>query len=286
MISSLPPSSSLPQPLSVLLPKLSPLLLDGSTSVRTQLLKVLRQLPDHGNEDINPHVEKLLLYIRAGLTHIAVPIRATAVEAFTWVLDIAGTEVVGGAGGWIKTLKTLCITLNWPVENLAEAKSCPTPSVSKSITGGGSGIGWTQAHNPTLLSNSLPLPSLLNLLTHFLSAGLSQTHNDAMPVINLLRYPFPYESTAAHMLPTRSNAYGWLNLFGPPRDAEGEMYDDVGERRRVFRRLGYETLILKGVEGMRREGGDAGRAAARANNIILATMKDVEDEEDEYEFDF
>ena len=58
------------------------------------------------------------------------------------------------------------------------------------------------------------------------------------------------------MLPTRSNAFGHLNLFGPPRDEEREMYEDVRDRRRVFKGLGYEAAIARGVEGMKKGAGE------------------------------
>lgn len=55
--------SPLPQPVSVILPALLPLILDASNNVRTQLLKLLRALP---TTDVEDHVAQLLPYVRAG----------------------------------------------------------------------------------------------------------------------------------------------------------------------------------------------------------------------------
>ena len=55
--------SPLPQPVSVILPALLPLILDASNNVRTQLLKLLRALPA---ADVEDHVAQLLPYVRAG----------------------------------------------------------------------------------------------------------------------------------------------------------------------------------------------------------------------------
>ena len=74
------------------------------------------------------------------------------------------------------------------------------------------------------------------------------------------------------MLPERPNAFGYLNLFGEKRDEEGECYEDAEDRRRVFRTLGYEAAILRGVEGLRKEGGEVGRAAG----MLMKMLKEVE----------
>ena len=75
------------------------------------------------------------------------------------------------------------------------------------------------------------------------------------------------------MLPTRSNAFGYLNLFGEKRDEEGEMYQDCEERRGVFKRGGWETAILAGVEATKREGGEVGRAGSRLGKVLAEGME-------------
>ena len=69
------------------------------------------------------------------------------------------------------------------------------------------------------------------------------------------------------MLPTRPNPFAHLNLFGEPRDEEGEMYVDEADRRRVFKSLGYAEAVAQGIEGMRRDGGETGRAAGNVRKV-------------------
>ena len=289
-ISSSSLSSPLPVPLSVLLPKISPILLDGSSSVRTQLVKSFHSLSNHPDANLVPHVENLLLYIRAGLTHIAPGIRSSAAEVLNWLLADVRQEVVSCPGGWIKTLKAICVTLHWPVEELnplstgqvssantkAGGSKTTTSTTTTTRPGATAGGGWTQTTTSTTTITNLP--ALLNVLIHFLRVGLLPAPPSPSPS-DSLQPPgplFPYDLTRRHLLPKRSNAFRHLNLFGAPRDAEGQGYEDMTERRQAFRSLGYEDAVRKGVDGCRRAGGELGRKAGELNKILEEGMRDVE----------
>ena len=73
------------------------------------------------------------------------------------------------------------------------------------------------------------------------------------------------------MLPKRSNPYGYMNLFGEKRDEEGECYRDVEERREVFRRMGCEGAVMKGLDAVR-EGGEVGRLGGRVRKVLKEGM--------------
>ncbi len=79
------------------------------------------------------------------------------------------------------------------------------------------------------------------------------------------------------MIPTRSNAFAHLNLFGAVRGEEGEMYVEREERQRVFHRRFYAT-VYSNIEMARKEGGEGGRAAARVGKVLMEGM-------DGFEFD-
>jgi len=151
-IASRPIDSPLPQPVSVMLPSLVPLLLDGSNSVRTQLLKFLRALP---KPEIEDHAAQLLPYIRAGMTHLAADIRVSAVEALSWLVDVAGSELVSCAGGWIKTLNCFLSLLGWHTE---ESSKFGVNRSSFSKLGGTNG--------------GRPMVKALQTLAEFLHAGI------------------------------------------------------------------------------------------------------------------
>jgi pre-rRNA-processing protein IPI1 len=75
------------------------------------------------------------------------------------------------------------------------------------------------------------------------------------------------------MIPTRSNAFAHLNLFGSSRDEEGEMYIDREDRQRVFRKR-FQAVVELGVENAKKEGGEAGRAAAVLAKMLKEGMDD------------
>ena len=237
------------QPTATLLPKLLPLALDGSNGVRAQLVKLLRSLPP---EDVRDHMEKLSMYIRAGITHLATDIRDTALEILEWALQIGGQEFVACPGGWMKTLRTICTVLAWN-DDIATK-------------------GWTSSRAVFGSSGGKLLPRTLTVLAALLRVGLvAPPAGPAEPK----RFGFPLWHTDSHMIPKQSNPYGYLNLFGPPRDEDSQAYEDIEERRRVFRMV-FGDRVVKGAAAARREGGEVGRAAASVSKSLAEGLKDVD----------
>ncbi|CAG8884370.1 unnamed protein product [Penicillium nalgiovense] len=157
-ISSRPVNSPLPQPVSVILPSLLPLILDGATSVRTQLLKLLRTLPPG---DVEDHVAQLLPYVRAGMTHLAADVRSSAVEILSWMVEAAGESTVSCAGGWIKTLNCFLSVLGWHTEESSQWSS-------SRASFGKSG------------SQGKPMVKTLGALAVFLDAGIGKPSVDGV----------------------------------------------------------------------------------------------------------
>ncbi|KAE8160884.1 Pre-rRNA-processing protein ipi1 [Aspergillus tamarii] len=249
-ISSRPVNSPLPQPVSVILPTLLPLILDANTGVRTQLLKLFRSLPQ---SDIRDHVPQLLPYIRAGMTHLAADIRVSAVEVLSWLIEVAGTEVVSSAGGWIKTLNCFLSVLGWHTEESAKW------SASRASFGKAGAKGQ-------------PMMKVLTVLAEFLNAGIGAPANEAQDADMLgsggvAGWEFPLCQTAVHMVPDTAAPYAYLNLFGQPRDEEGEMYETWEDRYRVFSNR-FLPAIQRGLENARQEGGEMGRASSGASKVL------------------
>lgn len=230
------------------------LILDGSNSVRQQLLKLFQSLP---RNDIASHTDQLLLHTRAGMTHLATDIRVFSLEVLEWLLGVAGDEVVSCAGGWVKTLKCFLSLLSWQNESTGKWSS------SKSFGKGA--------------SDSKVLVKQMNALAAFLRAGLliptqTTTANMSGPS------PFPLWQTAHHTLTERSNVYAHLNLFGAPRDEEAEMYEDREDRQRVFRDKA-EAAIVAGLEQATKGGGEMGRSAAQLRKILKEGMSDAHEDQ-------
>ena len=260
-ITSRPVTIPLLQPVSALLPRLNPLILDGSHGVRSQLLKLFSILP---SRETDPHIKHTLLYIRAGLTHLAADIRSSATDLLLWAIETCPNELVSCAGGWVKTLKCLLTVLHWHA-----------PSIT---IGTGAAVGanaWSSSRAPTLGkegSEGKLTVKTLRVLTTFLRAGLMEEHNAHADATCAEKWPFPLRYVEAHMLPKRSNTFAHLNLFGPPRDEESEMYAEREERQRIFHERFY-VVVSGGVEAAKREGGEVGRAAAGVAKVLVEGME-------------
>jgi len=245
--------SPLPQPSSVILSAVQRLILDGSNSVRQQLLKLLQSLP---KGDIASHADQLLLHTRAGMTHLAVEIRVFALDVLEWLLDAAADEVVSCPGGWVKMLKCFLGLLGW------QAGADGKWSGSKS-----SGKPWGDAKVQVKQMGTLAI---------FLKAGL--VPHQVITPITTGGGTFPLWQTHHHVLSQRSSVYAHLNLFGASRDDETEMYEDREDRQRVFHE-GAEPAITTGLEHAIRGGGELGRAAAHLKKIVREGMADYRGDE-------
>jgi pre-rRNA-processing protein IPI1 len=246
-----PPTTPLPQPASVIIPVVQRLILDGSNSVRQQVLKLLQSLPPM---DIAGHADQLLLHTRAAMTHLAAEIRVFGLEVLEWLLTAAGDEVVSCAGGWVKMLKCFLSLLGWQSE--ASSK-------------------WSSARSYGKSDSKIQVKQM-NALTLFLRTGLFHAQTIASVVISDSN--FPLWQTEHHVLSERSNVYAHLNLFGAARDEEAEMYEDREDRQRVFHERA-ETAIVTGLEQATKGGGELGRAGAQLRKVVKEGMADFYREE-------
>lgn len=235
-----------------MLPSLLPLLLDANNNVRTQLLKLLRTLPQN---DVEDHVVQLLPYIRAGMTHLAADIRVSAVEVLSWLVSAAGEQVVSCAGGWIKTMNCFLSVLGWHTEESSRWSS-------NRASFGKSG------------SQGRPMVKVLGALADFLEAGIGEPASlknddgsEREDISLSTAWPFPLCQTGQHMPSESSAPYAYLNLFGQPRDEEGEMYETREDRYRVFA-AHFMTAVDRGLKSAREEGGELGRASSGVTKVL------------------
>ena len=240
-------SQELPQPTKALLPKVLLLAQDANEGVRAQVLKFLQALPP---QDVRENIETISRYLRLALTHLAVTIRSSAVDALGFILEIAGDELVSCLWGWVETLKCLIAVLGWD-----ESKT---------------GDGWT-SHNPKTTNDSRVMGKYLRLLTTVLQAGLSRPSKDPEPA----EIWFPGYQMDRYMIPQGSNPYGYLNLFGPATSEDEQGHDTHQERQNVFNQR-FRPIVERGLVNARTEGGDVGRAAVKAHDAMSAAMNGFE----------
>ncbi|KAL8716138.1 MAG: hypothetical protein Q9220_000043 [cf. Caloplaca sp. 1 TL-2023] len=249
-ITTRPANAPLPQPVSVLLPNVMELMLHKSNGVRAQLLKLLRSLP---SGDVEDHVEHVLRCIRAGITKLVADIRSSSLDVLSWAVDSFGNALVSCPGGWVQTLKSLMAMQGWSWESTAGTWSSSDVS-----------FGQTGTDTKILVKG-------LDTLTAFLRAGF----DDPPTVAQQPGFGWPHTHTDQHMISKKSNAYAHLNLFGPPRDEDWQMYEDREERQRIFQKKVRQSLE-GGASGAKQLGGEVGRAGAALHKIIVEGMKDFD----------
>ncbi|KIW01382.1 uncharacterized protein PV09_07150 [Verruconis gallopava] len=259
--------SELPQPASVIVGKVQPLIRDSSGAVRTQVLKLLKCLP---KQDVKVHIEGLLLWVRLGMTNLSTPVKMGALDVLEWMCEVTGREVVSCAGGWSKTLKCFAGILGWDA-----------PAATAPKDGKGAWTSTPSAATKGTIDGKLLLKTL-TVLTLFLRNGLlplTQNEEDDADV-RLAARIFPLWQTHQHMLPTRTTLnshYTYLDLFGGPKDEEGAAYEGWEERCIYFDekwRGSFETGIVK----VAKEGGGVGRAAVSLHKVLNAAKDSMEQE--------
>ena len=191
------------------------------------------------------------------MTHLAADIRSDALTALSWLLDstssTASASAVSCPGGWVKTLNCFMTMLGWA-------------AATESST-------WTSASKASFDKSGKMFPRQLLGLAQFIRAGLVEDETE-----NQIQYkgygPFGLENRHM-MMPSVPNAFAHLNLFGSPRDEEGEMYVDREGRQRVFHRR-FLAAVEKGIEKAKKEAGEAGRAGAVLGKALKDGMADFD----------
>lgn len=243
----------LPQPPSVVIARAQSLILDGNAQVRQQVLKLLRSLPVQELASL----DSLVLYARAGMAHLSKDICASALDLLDWLLRIAPSAIVSSSGGWVKILRAFQNLLSWHGDSKVTTLTTNNGTWSNTRPAAGTGHGKLLVHQLTTLSQ---------LLTVGLSKpSLQREHQVAAKRAAGL---FPVWHMDAHTLSRKSNPYGYLNLFGAPRDAEGEVYEEPEARIEVFTELGLHEAFAFGVSEAKKEGGEVGRAAATVDKAL------------------
>ncbi|KAK5115039.1 hypothetical protein LTR62_001736 [Meristemomyces frigidus] len=236
--------ANLPQSPGAIIAKAQSLILDGNSDVRTQLLKLLKVLPttDLGSLD------QILLYARAGMAHLSNDIKLFALDIVDWLLVSSPETLMACPGGWIKMLRTFQNLLVWQGE-----------AVNGVVTHG----KWSATRSTSnKLGSSKLLVHQLNTLTMFLTAGLTPPPIDPLAEVKRAALVFPLLETQCHLLPAKSEPFGYLNLFGAVRDVESEVYADADERANIFNELGMLDIFKAGAREAKKEAGEVGRAAS------------------------
>ena len=259
-----PATEELPQPVAVILPKIEPILLDASQSVRTQLLRLFDALGAYDrnrqqlktklirNSEFGQHIEKLVLYVLAALSHLSSSIRSTGLDVLVLLLQVVPQDLVASKGGFSKPFKTLIALLGWSTGTTSSQKQA----------------GWT-ASKPISNTNSITDPKakvkVLSALAQLLQAALNGPAQD-LDIIDSAVLCFPLRHAWLHNNPPKANSYAHLGLFTPPaarKDTaeEGTERLETIEERTEWLKERYIDALSAGIEASKKEGGEVGRAA-------------------------
>jgi pre-rRNA-processing protein IPI1 len=225
----------LPVTASSLLASAYPLILDGSAGVRSQSLQLLQVFP---KTEILENVGKSLPYVRAGMTHLSKEIRSTAIEILSFLVKTAGAELVSCPGGWHQTLECFMTVLGWR----------------------------TAANKATLPSDVKSTARIMQVLDDFLRVGLVPARHSYQGAS--IATEFPLWQVRAMLLPTKSNAYAHLNLFGSQTDNHNQILDGHEDRLQDFAQH-FQPDFTAGMALARKEGGELGRAAG----LLIKTVE-------------
>ncbi|KAL8953037.1 MAG: hypothetical protein Q9222_001087 [Ikaeria aurantiellina] len=245
---STPIDSPLPLSANFLLPHLIPLLSATNPRIWNHLLQLFPRLL---HKDLEDHVEKIGLHLRCSITSLSTDIQSSSLELMDWMLLTDGEALVSCPGGWMKNLKVLMGIQGWRLV-----------PITSEWTSDGTSFGRSIAHRKNLVKG-------LKTLTALLWAGFYDPPVGAHNPTSC----WPLAHTDQHMISKKANPFGHLNLWGPPRDEDSQMYEGREERQRIFqkrirKRLESEAAMYK------KAGGDAGREANILLNAITEGMKD------------
>jgi len=219
---------------SPLITHLAPLILDTSSSVRSELLDLLNDLSPQviPIEALHPHIAMLVLYIRSAMTHIQSDIRSDSTKFLTWILGIANAEVICAA--WVKILSSFASLLGLTVAGHEKVR-IQLARGSESLIGN---VRITGRH--------------ISALYEFLFAGISERlakdQNHRPKTIDYttcdwieLQHPL----VQCYLLPSHSAPFGHLNLFSSASsDPEMQSSHDVSSRRVQFKQHYLSPLLL------------------------------------------
>lgn len=259
---------ALPESISALLPRLLPLVVDGSNAVRQQLLKTLRVLGSRST-DIRMHADVFLLYVHAGMSHLSAGIRSFSTTVLDWLLDVAGIDVVTSAGGWTKTLDCFLSLLGW--------SNSPNTSGNKQMRN-----GWSSTQKPAfrLGNEGNAAATLLKTLGKFIQVGLRPPVVDVESSLSMSG-PLLWH-TEHHALPSSRNAFSYLGLFSREQREDEERLEDREARQHALTSR-YGQSINNGTEALVKEGGEVGRAAAGVKKALADGLRDYDGDDQRHD---
>ena len=114
----------------------------------------------------------------------------------------------------------------------------------------------------------------LQTMAAFIAAGIGPPSTEALQVaVNNAKSTYPLRDVQQHLFPERSNPFAYLHLFGPPPDEDGAAYEDREDRQRLFVDH-FKAAIIRGIDEVKKEGGELGRASATVSRAVHDGLAD------------
>ena len=228
-----------------ILPRVLEATLAVSEDVRKAAVSVLKSIPPPLAQD---HIEEVLPFVRAGITHLAANVAGTSLDILEWLIRSYGDRLVSCKGGWVKTLKCFLVMLRWTAET--------RPG------------GWTfsrTSYKDGKNFQGVSFIKCLSVLGPFLRAGLMRPRKDRVPMSQLS--DFPLWGRLGALLPTdAAGGFSCLDLFGSPLDYENCECPDVDTRKEALKP--FRPALEQGLSGLSRDGGLVAELAKEAAEIL------------------
>jgi Rix1 complex component involved in 60S ribosome maturation len=200
-----------------------PLILDTSSSVRSELINLLRDLFPTliSKEPLQAHIPMLALYIQSAMTHIRPDIRKDSTKFLTWLLNIGALQIVRGS--WSKLVSSFAGLLGWVLD-------------------GPEKLSVQLVRGSTLSAPIETTARHVQSLHDFLVAGLREKSSDVQLGIRPETIMYTSQSSFCpqhplmhcYLLPSSSSAFAHLNLFSAAPVESQLLFHDVASRRKHF----------------------------------------------------
>ncbi|ONH66292.1 Pre-rRNA-processing protein IPI1 [Cyberlindnera fabianii] len=246
-----------------------PLMVDVSASVRTALVNLLVAAAKKQPNLMELHARSVVLFVHSAMTHITPAIRHDSTRFLDILIEYSPDSLVRSA--WVKTLRAFFTLMSW---TLTDSKQ----SVSLAVT-----------TSSVINTSSKAKKQTLDSFAKFIKAGCRPSEAETRKKLAITSHPL----TQKYLIPVTPQPFAHLKLFtreltnnsGKAADTGDKTLDlntvaceDYLTRRRVFVEF-FAPHVLKNVENIIKEGGEAGKAAKTLQVLVEEVVKEHEDQD-------
>lgn len=201
-------------------------------------------------ENLEYHVDFIILYIHSAMTHISPEIRSQSTQFLDVLLEAAPKTVCRIA--WAKTLSCFFPLLGWPIES-KDKSSKGAVAASTMTTGLSFGSNAPKARLGHLQS-----------LDKFITVGIDSCLDEQTSDIAF------HPETSRFLMSSGTNPFVSLNIFGNSLASDPSITEDSRSRLDLVK--SYWSSLARGLEDAIKEAGQLGRVAKSLLVVLEKTL--------------